>query len=105
MAGIGAVVALEAGWIVTEVRRQPWVVYLVLRTSDAVTQSGGVRATFTAVIALYAVLGVATLIALRTLARRWAKADAAAGGRDTASMHADASPYGPGRGAADDDVP
>ncbi len=41
LAGIGAIVALEAGWIVTEVGRQPWVVYLVLRTSDAVTQSGG----------------------------------------------------------------
>ncbi len=95
VAGIGAVLALEAGWIVTEVGRQPWVVYLVLRTSEAVTQSGGVRATFTAVIALYAVLGVATLIALRTLARRWAKADAAAGGRDLAASRADASPYGP----------
>ena len=29
LAGIGSVVALEAGWIVTEVGRQPWVVYLV----------------------------------------------------------------------------
>ena len=68
----------------TEVGRQPWVVYGVLRTADAVTQSGGVRLTFTVVIVLYAVLGVATLIALRTLARRWAAADAAAGGRDVA---------------------
>ena len=82
LAGIGAIVALEAGWIVTEVGRQPWVVYQVLRTADAVTQAGGVRATFIAVVVLYAVLGIATLIALRTLARRWARADAAAGGRD-----------------------
>ncbi len=47
VAGIGAIVALEAGWIVTEVGRQPWVVYLVLRTSDAVTtarwRAGDVR--------------------------------------------------------------
>ena len=82
LAGFGAIVALEAGWIVTEVGRQPWVVYLVLRTSDAVSQSGGIRATFSAVIALYSVLGIATLVVLRTMTRRWATADHAAGGRD-----------------------
>ncbi|GAC1667316.1 MAG: cytochrome ubiquinol oxidase subunit I [Candidatus Limnocylindrales bacterium] len=96
LAGIGSIVALEAGWIVTEVGRQPWVVYLVLRTSDAVTQSGGVRATFSAVIVLYSVLGVATLVVLRTMTRRWAAADARAGGRDVADHPADEPvPYGP----------
>ncbi len=43
-----AVVALECGWIVTEVGRQPWIVYNVMRTEDAVTQAerrvGDVRA-------------------------------------------------------------
>src|SRR6185437_10042838 len=34
--GLASVVALECGWIVTEVGRQPWVVYKLLRTSDAV---------------------------------------------------------------------
>src|SRR3954449_1005799 len=34
VSGISAVVALECGWIVTEVGRQPWVVYRVLRTAD-----------------------------------------------------------------------
>jgi cytochrome d ubiquinol oxidase subunit I len=96
VAGIGAVVALEAGWVVTEVGRQPWVVYLVLRTSDAVTTSGGVRGTFAAVIVLYTVLGLATLIALRTLQRRWQRADAAAGGRAVAAVGDLGSiPYGP----------
>ena len=95
-AGIGAILALEAGWIVTEVGRQPWVVYGVLRTTDAVTHAGGVRVTFTVVIVLYTVLGIATLIALRTLARRWATADAAAGGRDTVGGgKPDSVPYGP----------
>jgi cytochrome d ubiquinol oxidase subunit I len=82
-AGIGAIVALESGWIVTEVGRQPWVVYLVLRTSDAVSQSGAIRLTFAIVIGIYAVLGIATLVILRTMRRRWAAADLAAGGRDT----------------------
>jgi cytochrome d ubiquinol oxidase subunit I len=96
VAGIGAVVALEAGWIVTEVGRQPWVVYLVLRTADAVTHAPGVQATFVAVVVLYSVLGVATLVALRGLQRRWGAQDAAAGGR----AHEDDAdqgsiPYGP----------
>ena len=96
LAGIGAIVALEAGWIVTEVGRQPWVVYLVLRTSDAVTRAGGVPATFAAVVVLYTGLGVATLVALRALARRWTRADAAAGGRDLGGAASDESvPYGP----------
>jgi Cytochrome bd-type quinol oxidase, subunit 1 len=94
--GIAAVVALEAGWIVTEVGRQPWVVYLVLRTTDAVTHAPGVQATFVGVVALYSSLGVATLVALRALQRRWAAQDAAAGGR----AHEDGTdpgsvPYGP----------
>ena len=96
VAGIGAILALEAGWIVTEVGRQPWVVYGVLRTADAVTQSGGVRVTFTVVVVLYAALGFATLVALRTLARRWKAADVAAGGRQTDEGRGqDAVPYGP----------
>jgi cytochrome d ubiquinol oxidase subunit I len=103
IAGIGAIIALEGGWIVTEVGRQPWVVYLVLRTTDAVSLSGGIRVTFAAVVGLYAVLGVATLVILRTMARRWATADAAAaGGRDTAAGSASNGgdrggdvPYGP----------
>jgi cytochrome d ubiquinol oxidase subunit I len=103
LAGIGAIIALEAGWIVTEVGRQPWVVYLVLRTSDAVTQAGGVPATFAAVVILYTGLGIATLYALRTLARRWARADAAAGGRDAGAAAPDESvPYGPRRSADED---
>ena len=96
LAGIGSILALEAGWIVTEVGRQPWVVYLVLRTRDAVTQAGGVQATFTAVVVLYTGLGIATLLALRTLSRRWAAADLAAGGRDIGEgRESDAVPYGP----------
>jgi cytochrome bd ubiquinol oxidase subunit I len=96
LAGIGSIVALESGWIVTEVGRQPWVVYLVLRTSDAVTQSGGVQATFAGVVVLYSGLGIATLFALRTLKHRWAAADAAAGGRDLGEGHeSDHVPYGP----------
>ena len=42
VSGLAAIVALECGWIVTEVGRQPWIVYEVMRTEDAVTQADGV---------------------------------------------------------------
>ena len=53
VAGIAAVVALEAGWIVTEVGRQPWVVYGLLRTTDAVTQAPGTLVSFLVVMVVY----------------------------------------------------
>ncbi len=94
LSGVAAVVALEAGWIVTEVGRQPWIVYRVLRTTDAVTHAAGVEVTFVAVVGLYAVLGIGLLVALRGLSRRWAAQDAAAGGRADVGSD-DAVPYGP----------
>ena len=80
----------------TEVGRQPWVVYQVLRTTDAVTHAPGVQVTFVAVIVLYTGLGVAALAALRALQRRWAGQDVAAGGRAFGDLAVDdESPYGP----------
>jgi len=46
ISGALAVIALECGWIVTEVGRQPWIVYQLMRTQDAVTQADGVWVTF-----------------------------------------------------------
>ena len=46
----------------TEVGRQPWIVYEVMRTEDAVTDAGGVWVTFSLVLALYMVLGIATVV-------------------------------------------
>ena len=70
-AGVAAVAALECGWIVTEVGRQPWTVYHLLRTSDAVTGAHGIWITLAIVLVLYTALGVATVFALRVMARRW----------------------------------
>jgi cytochrome d ubiquinol oxidase subunit I len=69
--GVLAVICMEAGWIVTEVGRQPWIVYEVMRTEDAVTGASGVWVTFSIVLVLYAVLGTATVLILRRMARRW----------------------------------
>jgi cytochrome bd ubiquinol oxidase subunit I len=75
--GVAAIVALECGWIATEVGRQPWIVYEVMRTEDAVTQASGVWVSLGAVLVLYTLLGIATIVVLRAMARRWRAADAA----------------------------
>src|SRR3954452_8625537 len=71
LSGAAAILALECGWIVTEVGRQPWIVYNFLRTKDAVTTAGGVPVMFVAILLIYAVVGVVAVLALRTMARRW----------------------------------
>jgi len=51
-------VAVEAGWMVTELGRQPWVIYGVLRTRDAVTPMPGLVVPFVSFTLLYCFLGV-----------------------------------------------
>ena len=58
-------VAVEAGWVVTEVGRQPWVVRGLLRTADAVTPMPGLWVPFAAFTALYVVLGVTATMLLK----------------------------------------
>src|SRR6202035_1319679 len=50
--------ALEAGWMVTELGRQPWIIYHLMRTRDAVTSMPNVMITFLAMTAVYLVLGI-----------------------------------------------
>jgi len=61
--------ALEAGWIVTEVGRQPWIIYGVMRTADGVTPVSGVPITLFGFSLLYLVLGTALSVLLLRLAR------------------------------------
>ena len=74
VSGVAAIVALECGWIVTEVGRQPWVVYEVMRTEDAVTDASGVPITLGVVFVVYALLGTATIMVLRAMSARWREA-------------------------------
>jgi cytochrome d ubiquinol oxidase subunit I len=69
VSGPAAVVALIAGWIVTEVGRQPWIVHLTLRTVDAVSDQRGLYWYFYATVAVYAVLATSLVAVLRRLAR------------------------------------
>jgi cytochrome d ubiquinol oxidase subunit I len=66
---------MECGWIVTEVGRQPWVVYQLLTTAQAAT-TNNVVPTLTGIVILYAALGVGTIMLLRLMSRRWRVIDA-----------------------------
>jgi cytochrome d ubiquinol oxidase subunit I len=68
LAGPAAVLAMETGWMCTEVGRQPFIVYGVLRTADAVSPAPGLYLGFYAVLVIYVVLTALTVWVLRRLA-------------------------------------
>ncbi|HEY9394271.1 MAG TPA: cytochrome ubiquinol oxidase subunit I [Nocardioides sp.] len=90
VAGPLAVVALEAGWVATEVGRQPWVVYDVMRTVDAAGDNPGLWWVFGTMVVVYTLLTIGAVLVLRSMARRWRE-----GGEDLPS------PYGPAAISAD----
>jgi cytochrome d ubiquinol oxidase subunit I len=69
LAGPATLVALIAGWITTEVGRQPWVVYDVMRTEDAVTGARGIPVGYATLALVYLGLVVAVAWILRRLSR------------------------------------
>jgi cytochrome bd ubiquinol oxidase subunit I len=69
LAGPMSLVALIAGWVTTEVGRQPWVVYEVMRTSEAVTGANGIPVGYATLALVYAGLGLAVFWILRRLGR------------------------------------
>ncbi|HEY3141304.1 MAG TPA: cytochrome ubiquinol oxidase subunit I [Acidimicrobiales bacterium] len=85
-AGVAAVVAMEAGWTVTEVGRQPWIVRNHMKVEDAATTNGGVWITFIAVVAVYLALATTVVLVLRSMSRRF---------RQQAELVDTDVPYGP----------
>jgi cytochrome bd ubiquinol oxidase subunit I len=69
LAGPLALVALIAGWVVTEVGRQPWVVYRVMPSAAAVTGAHGIPVGYGALAGSYVVVACALVWVLRRLAR------------------------------------
>lgn len=49
-------IALEAGWTVTEVGRQPWIIYGVMKTKDALTPMPGIQYSLITILAVYGIL-------------------------------------------------
>jgi cytochrome bd ubiquinol oxidase subunit I len=87
VSGIGAIVAMWCGWIVTEVGRQPWIVQGYMRTEEAVTDAEGIWFAFGLVVLLYAALGTTAILVLRGMSKRWREA----GGAEVEA----GAPYGP----------
>jgi cytochrome d ubiquinol oxidase subunit I len=87
VSGAGAIVAMISGWIVTEVGRQPWIVQGYMKTTEAVTNASGIWFSFGAVLLLYSGLGVAAVMTLRSMSRRWREGEA--------EVEAPYSPTGP----------
>jgi cytochrome d ubiquinol oxidase subunit I len=69
LAGPLSLVALICGWVTTEVGRQPWVVYGVMRTAQAVTGAGGVPVGYATLVAVYGAVALAVWWILRRLRR------------------------------------
>ena len=69
-------IATEAGWIVTEVGRQPWVVQGLMRTSDAVTPMPGLVVPLVVFTLLYVGLGAIVVALMASLVRGTARAAA-----------------------------
>jgi cytochrome d ubiquinol oxidase subunit I len=69
IAGPLGFVALEAGWVVTEAGRQPWVIQGYLKTADAVTPFRDVTPFLCGFVALYVLLGATVVVLLRYLGR------------------------------------
>jgi cytochrome d ubiquinol oxidase subunit I len=88
VSGVAAVVAMEAGWVVTEVGRQPWIIYRVLLVSQAVTPSTGVPITLGVMLVLYAILTAVSIGVPMIMSRRWRRGTAA-------EEESEQVPYGP----------
>jgi cytochrome bd ubiquinol oxidase subunit I len=88
-AGPLSVVALVAGWVTTEVGRQPWVVYGHMRTEQAITGAEGIPVGYASLVLVYVGLIAAVAWILRRLAR--APVEVAAGPRGVAPLVAGAA--------------
>ena len=77
LAGVGCYVSVEAGWITTEVGRQPWIVYGTMRVSDAVTfaPASFVWTMLATLVIVYAVIAVFFVTVLLRLGSRWSRQD------------------------------
>jgi cytochrome d ubiquinol oxidase subunit I len=89
ISGVLSVLAMEAGWVVTEVGRQPWIVFGEMKVTEAATGNEAVWVTFLVIAALYVGVAVTLVLILRAMARRF-RERGPGGGHDDSD-----TPYGP----------
>lgn len=68
--GVYGMVAIEAGWITAEVGRAPWILWGVMKTVDAVTESTTIPTIFWFFVAFYSAIGIAAVSLLRWYFRK-----------------------------------
>jgi cytochrome d ubiquinol oxidase subunit I len=110
VAGVLSGVAVECGWITTEVGRQPWIVYQNMRVAQAVTstRAAGVWAMFGVVVLVYVFVFASVLVVLLRMRARWRLADEAGGPAGPVGEEETAetdTPYGPRSTVAASDAP
>ncbi|MGW5343643.1 cytochrome ubiquinol oxidase subunit I [Streptomyces sp. HUAS TT3] len=96
-AGVASVVAVECGWIATEVGRQPWIVYQNMKVAEAVTatRSGALWTMFGLVVAVYVLIFGSFLAVLLKMRTRW-RLDDERRSEEEAMEHPETdTPYGP----------
>ena len=71
VAGPLAVVALELGWMTTELGRQPWIVYRVMHIADAVAHDNAIWVSFIVLVFVYGGMITGAVAVMRSMARRW----------------------------------
>ena len=94
LAGVGAYLTVESGWVTTEVGRQPWIVYGAMRVADAVTDASPVFlwAMLGTLLVVYAAIAFFFITLLLKLSRRWRREDEAG---STAVFGGRGLPYAP----------
>ncbi|MFG3346058.1 cytochrome ubiquinol oxidase subunit I [Streptomyces sp. NPDC048018] len=106
-AGVASVVAVECGWIATEVGRQPWIVYQNMRVAEAVTatRSTSLWIMLGVVMVVYVLLFGSFLVILLKMRTRWRLADERRADDGTGLAPEHDLPYGPRAPRPPDDVP
>jgi cytochrome bd ubiquinol oxidase subunit I len=70
LSGPLSMIAIEAGWWLAEVGRQPWILRGIMRTKDAATSSGQVDLMLLLFSGLYLVLGIGSAVVLSRMFRK-----------------------------------
>ncbi|MGW1025310.1 cytochrome ubiquinol oxidase subunit I [Streptomyces sp. NPDC002577] len=96
-AGVASLVAVECGWVATEVGRQPWIVYQNMRVAEAVTstRAASLWTMFGLVIVVYVFIFGSFVVVLLKMRTRWRLADAQPETRAEAEAPEAHTPYGP----------
>jgi cytochrome bd ubiquinol oxidase subunit I len=92
--GVAAVLCMEAGWVTTEVGRQPWIVYQYMYVADAVTNigAGAIWTSFAVIVVIYALIAWGLVAVLLHVRLRWRQQDSRVVG---AAAPESEMPYGP----------